>query len=87
METLEKAKEHGNKIDLIDNYIPEVVSHLDPSFLCSSTKTMRGFLGLCTDGSRCLRMITFRLLLLIKKLKEMDMVTAYLQWFFRKYHE
>ena len=87
MEILEKAKEYGKKIDLIGNHIPEMACHLDPDFLYSSTKTMREFLSLCTNGLRCLRMITFRLLLPTKKLKEIDMVTAYLQWFFRKYHE
>ena len=38
----------GKKIDLIGNHIPEMVCHLDPDFLYSPTKTIRGFLGLST---------------------------------------
>jgi hypothetical protein len=79
---LRKAKEYGEKIDLISNHIPEMICHLDPNFLCSSTKTIREFLGLPTNGSRRLRVIVFRRLLSIKKLKEKDMLTAYLQCFF-----
>jgi hypothetical protein len=82
VEILKKAVEYGKKIDLIGNHIPEMVCHLDPNFLCSSTKTIRQFLGLPTDGSRRLRIIAFRRLLSIKVLKEKDMLTAYLQCFF-----
>jgi hypothetical protein len=85
VEILEKAKEYGEKIDFIGNHIPEMVCHRDPNFLCSSTKTIRQFLGLSTDGSRCLRVIGFRRLRSIKELKEKDMLTAYLQCFFCKY--
>ena len=85
VEILKKAREYGEKIDFIGDHIPEVVCHLDPNFLCSSTKTIRQFLGLSTDGSRRLRMIAFRRLLPIKKLKEKDMLTAYLQCFFCEY--
>ena len=85
MEILKKAKEHGNKINLIGNYISEMVCHLDPNFLCSSTKTIREFLGFSTDGSHRLR-IVFRRLLSIEKLGEMEMFTAYFQCFFRKDH-
>jgi hypothetical protein len=78
--------EEGNgvweKIDLIGNHIPEMVCHLDPNFLCSSTKTIRQFLGLPTDGSRRLWIIAFPQLLSIKMLKEKDMLTAYSQCFF-----
>ena len=85
VEILRKAKEYGEKIDFIGNHIPEMVCHLDPNFLCSSTKTIRQFLGLPTDGSRRLRIIVFRRLLPIRKLKEKDMLTAYLQTFFCEY--
>jgi len=87
VEMLKKAKEYGEKIDFIGDHIPEMVCHLDPNFLCSSTKTIRQFLGLSTDGSRRLRMIAFRRLLPIKRLKEKDMLTAYLQCFFCEYDE
>ncbi|KAF9643788.1 hypothetical protein BDM02DRAFT_3151168 [Thelephora ganbajun] len=59
-----------------------MVCHRDPKFLCSSTKTIRQFFGLATDGSRCLRIIVFRRLRPIKELKEKEMLTAYLQCFF-----
>jgi len=85
VEILKKAKEYGEKIDFIGNHIPEMVCHRDPNFLCSSTKTIRQFLGLPTDGSRRLRIIVFRRLLPIKELKEKDMLTAFLQCFFCKY--
>ena len=84
VEILKKAKEYGEKIDLIGNHIPEMVCHLDSNFLCSSTKTIRQFLGLSTDGSRRLRIIVFRRLRPIKELKEKDMLTAYMQCFFCK---
>ncbi|KAF9644598.1 hypothetical protein BDM02DRAFT_3102628 [Thelephora ganbajun] len=82
VDILRKAKEYGEKIDFIGNHIPEMVCHRDPKFLCSSTKTIRQFLGLPTDGSRCLRIIVFRRLRPIKELKEKEMLTAYLQCFF-----
>lgn len=82
VEILKKAKEHGKKIDLIGNHIPEMICHRDPNFLCSSTKTIRQFLDLPTDGARCLRVIVFRRLRPIKELKEKDMLNAYLQCFF-----
>jgi len=85
VEILKKAREYGEGIDFIGDHIPEMVCHLDPNFLCSSTKTIRQFLGLSTDGSRRLRMITFRRLVPIKRLKEKDMLTAYLQCFFCEY--
>jgi len=85
VEILKKAREYGEKINFIGNHIPEMVCHLDPNFLCSSTKTIRQFLHLSTDGSRRLRMIAFRRLLPIRKLKEKDMLTAYLQCFFCEY--
>ena len=85
IELLEKAREYGEKVDFIGNHIPEMVCHRDPNFLCSSTKTIRQFLGLRTGGSRRLRIIVFRRLRPIKELKEKDMLTAYLQCFFCKY--
>lgn len=84
-EILKMAKEYGENIDFIGNHIPDMVCHLDPNFLCSSTKPIRQFLGLSTDGSRRLRIIVFRRLRPIKELKENDMLTAYLQCFFCKY--
>jgi len=86
-EILKKAKEHGRKIPFIRNHIPEMVCHRDPNFLGSSTKTIRQFLGLPTDGSRRLRVIVFGLLRPIKELKESDMLIAYLQCFFCKHPE
>ena len=82
VEILKKAKEYGEQIDFIGNHIPEMICHLDPDFLCSSTKTVRQFLGLPTDGSRRLRIIVFRRLVSIRALVEKDMLTAYLQCFF-----
>ena len=78
VDILKKAKEHGEKIDLIGNHVPKMVCHRDPNFLCSSTGTIRRFLGLSTNGSRRLRIIAFRRLQPIKELKEKDMLTAYL---------
>jgi hypothetical protein len=85
VDILKKAKEYGEKIDLIGNHIPKMVCHRDPSFLCSSTGTIRRFLGLSTNGSRRLRIIAFRRLQPINELKENGMLTAYLQCFFCKY--
>ena len=85
VEILKKAREYGENIDFIGKYIPGMVCHLDPNFLCSSTKTIRQFLGLSTNGSRHLRMIAFRQLLPIKRLKEKDVLTAYSQCFFHEY--
>ena len=85
VEILEQAKEYGKKIYFIGDHIPEMVCHRDPNFLCSSTKTIRQFLDLPTDGSRRLRVIVFGLLRPIKELKERDMLTAYLQCFFCMY--
>jgi hypothetical protein len=86
VDILRKAKEYGEEIDFIGNHIPEIVYHQDPNFLCSSTGTIRRFVGLPTDGSRRLRVIVSRRLRLIKKLKVKDMLTAYLQCFFCKYN-
>jgi len=85
VEILKKAREYGERIDFIGNHIPEMVCHLDPNFPCSSTKTIRQFLGLHGGGFRRLRIIAFRRLLPIKSLKEKDMLTAYLQCFFCEY--
>ena len=62
------------KIDFIANHIPEMVCHLDPNFLCSSTKTTRQFLGLPTDSFPRLRIIAFRRLVPIRKLNEKHML-------------
>ena len=86
MDILRKAKEYGEKIDFIGNHIPETLYHQDPNFLCSSTGTIRRFIGLPTDGSRRLRIIAFRRLRLIKELKVKGMLTAYLQCLFCKYN-
>ena len=86
VEILKKAKEHGKEIDFIGGHIPEMVCHRDPNFVCSSTKIIRQFLGLPTDGSRRLRVIAFQRLVSIKELKEKDMLIAYLQYFFCEYH-
>ena len=82
VDIINKAKEYGEKIDLIGKHIPEMICHLDPNFLCSSTKTIRQFLNLPTSGSRRLRIIVFRRLVPIKALKEKEMLIAYLQCFF-----
>ena len=37
VEILKKAREYGEKIDFIGNHIPEIVCHLDPNFLRSSS--------------------------------------------------
>ena len=87
VEIIKKAKEYGETIKFIGDHIPYTVCHRDPKFLCSSTKTIRQFLGLPIDGSRCLCIIVFRRLQSIKELKEKDMLTAYLQCLFRERHE
>ena len=87
VEMLKRAREYGVTIDFIGDHIPEMVCHGDPDFLCGSTKTVRQFLGLATNGSRRLRVIVFRRLRSIRELKEQDMPTAYLQAFFCKYDE
>ena len=55
IEILQKAREYGEKIDRIDSHIPGMICYLDPNF--HSTKTIRQFLGLPTDGSRRLGII------------------------------
>jgi hypothetical protein len=85
VEILKRARKYGEKINLIGDHIPEIIRHRDPNFLCSSTKTIRQFLGLSADGSRRLRVIVFRRLVPIRTLKENDMLTAYLQCFFCEY--
>ena len=87
MGVLNRPKERGRKIPFIRNRIPEMVCHRDPNLLGSSTKTIRQFLGLPTDGSRRLRVIVFGLLRPIRELKESDMLIAYLQCFFCKHPE
>ena len=87
VEILKKAEECGKKIKFIENHIPEMVFHQDPNFLCSSTKMIREFLGLPTNGSRRLRIIAFRRLQPIRKLEEKEMLKAYLDCFFCKYRE
>ena len=73
VDILKKAAEYGKEIDFIGDHIPEIVCHWDPNFRCSSTKTIRHFLGLPTDGCRRLRMIAFRRLRPIWELKEKEM--------------
>ena len=85
VEILKKAKECGEKIEFIRNHIPQMVGHLESNFLCSSTRTVREFLDLPTEGSRRLRIIVFRRLVPIKELEENDMLTAYLYCFFCEY--
>ena len=85
VDILRKAEEYGRKIDFIKNHTPEIVCHRDPNFPCSSAKTIRHFLGLPTDGSRRLRIIAFRRLQPITKLKEKEMLAAYLECFFCKH--
>ena len=82
VEILKKAKKYGEKIALIGNHIPEIVCHKDPTFVGSSTGTIRRFLGLSTEGSRRLRVIVFRRLVSIEELEEKDMLLAFLQCFF-----
>ena len=82
VEILKKAKKYGEKIALIGNHIPEMVCHKDPIFVGSSTRTIRGFLGLSTEGSRRLRVIVFRRLVPIRELEENEMLLGYLQCFF-----
>ena len=87
VEILKKAEECGNRFDFIKNHIPEVVCHRDPEFLCGSTKVIRQFLGLPTDGCRRLRIVAFRRLRQIRELKERDMLTGYLECFFCEYRQ
>ena len=82
VEILKKAKKYGENIAFIGNHIPEMVCHKDPIFVGSSTRTIRGFLGLSTEGSRRLRVIVFRRLVPIWELKEKEMLLAYFQCFF-----
>ena len=87
VEILKKAEECGNRFDFIKNHIPEVVCHRDPEFLCGSTKVIRQFLGLPTDGCRRPRIVAFRRLRQIRELKERDMLTGYLECFFCEYRQ
>lgn len=82
VDILETAKEFGRYIDLIRDHIPDMVCHLDPTWIGSSTKTIRQFLGVSTEGTRFLRIMVFRRLTPIDKLQEKQMLTAYLQCFF-----
>ena len=84
VEILKRAKEYGEEISLIGDHIPKMICHGDPDFLCGSTKTIRQFLRLPTNGSRRLRVIVFERLRPIKSLNERDMLTAYIQSFFCK---
>jgi hypothetical protein len=79
---IKKAMEYGRETDLIRGHIPDMVCYMDPTWLCSSTKTIRRFLGLATKGSRTLCVIVFRRLRPIDTLREEEMITAYLQCFF-----
>ena len=87
VEILKKAEEYADEIDFIKHHIPEMVCHRDPNFLCSSTKTIRKFLGLPTDSCRSLRMIAFRRLRPLRELEEKHVLTAYLECFFCKYND
>ena len=87
VDILRKVEEHGRKIDFIKRHTPEMICHLDPLFLCSSTKTIRQFLGLPTGECRSLRIIASKRLWPIRGLGEKDMLTAYLGCFFSKYEE
>ena len=51
VDILNKAKEHGEKINI---HTPDMICHLDPNLLCSLVEVIRQFLGLPTDGSRSL---------------------------------
>ena len=51
MDILNKAKEHGEKINI---HTPDMICHLDPNLLCSLVEVIRQFLGLPTDDSRSL---------------------------------
>ena len=82
VEILQMAKEYGRNIPFIRNHIPNMVCHEDPVFAGSSTSMIRDFLGLPTDGSRCLRVIVSPRLIPIRELKEKEMLLAYLQCFF-----
>jgi hypothetical protein len=82
VDVLKKAREYGEETDLVRNHIPDMVCYLDPTWMCSSTKTIRHFLDLPTEGSRVLRIIVFRRLTAINALKEEQMLTVYLQCFF-----
>ena len=82
---LRKAKEDGERIDFTGNHIPEMVCHLDPGFLCNSTKTICQFPGLPTGGPCRPRIIVFRRLRPIKDLKGKYMLTANLHCLFCKY--
>lgn len=80
------ARGYGKTIKLIGNHIPEVTSHQDLNFPCSTTKTMREFLSLPTNGSHHLRIIAFRRLRPMTELNEQDILAAYFQCLFCKYH-
>jgi hypothetical protein len=82
VDVIKKAREYGEGIDLIENHIPDMVCYMDPTWISSSTKIIRKFMGLATKGSRTLCVIVFRRLRPINMLKEKEMLTAYLQCFF-----
>ena len=81
---IEEAKKIGESNELVKNHIPTVRGHLDPPFVTCSTRYIREFLGLKTDGERVLRVIAFRRLEKIKYLDKEHMLIAYLDAFLCK---
>jgi len=79
---VEMAREIGETNDLVKDHIPTMLGHVDPSYLTCSTKPIRDFLGLNTDGARVFRVILFRRLQEIKFLDETHMLIAFLDCFF-----
>ncbi|KAF9779210.1 hypothetical protein BJ322DRAFT_1214318 [Thelephora terrestris] len=55
---LEEAARIGDDNELVKNRIPTVVSHLDPPYITCSTRFIREFLGIETDGARVLRTVS-----------------------------
>jgi hypothetical protein len=81
---IEKAKKIGETNDLVRDHIPKIFGHMDPPYLTCSTKPIRKFLGLGTDGERVLRIIAFHRLREIKYIDKEHMLMAFLDCFFCK---
>ena len=79
---IERAKEIGETNDLVKDHIPKMLGHMDPPYVTCSTKIIREFLHLRTDGDRVLRVILFRRLEEIKYLNKEDMIIGFLDCFF-----
>ena len=81
---VEKARKIGETNALVEGHVPTMHGHLDPPHVTCSTRHIRDFLKLDTNGERVLRVIAFRRLEEIKLLDEEHMLIAFLDCFLCK---